>query len=143
MKRLRSLPHKLVLATEVLLVYGRVRVLLLRHGLPAVLARLRAAVEGEDATAQGATLARAIVLARATQRTLALVPWNSRCLMQSLVLTGLLARRGVRTEFLIAVKPGQSLDADADGFAAHAWIEYMGRPLLPSFPDAFQTLVRL
>jgi len=142
--RLRTLHRRLALAAEVLAVYGRARLLLKRHGLPVALARLRSSGQGAQAPADAATLRRAIELSRATQRTLAIAPWDSRCLMQSLVLTGLLARRGVHTELLIGVRPGEGMPGPReDPFAAHAWIEYLGRPLLPSYQDAFQTLARL
>jgi hypothetical protein len=76
-------------------------------------------------------------LARATQRTLRLLPGDTRCLSQSLVLTALLARRGVTTRLVIGVAPG-------DTFGAHAWVELPdGRALLPRHGDAFERLVDL
>jgi len=143
MRRFCSLPHKLALAVEVLFVYGRARALLMRHSLPVVIARLRSSGGAGRASAGAATYYRGADLARATRRTLAIMPWDSRCLMQSLVLTGLLARRGIRSELLIAVRPGEATAGGNNGFAAHAWVEYMGRPLLPSFSEVYQTLVRL
>ena len=56
--------------------------------------------------------------------------------MQSLVLTRLLARRGVDSQLAIAVRPGES-------FAAHAWVEHDGEPLLPPQAPSFEQLVLL
>ena len=73
-------------------------------------------------------------LAKATTRTLALLPADSRCLMQSLVLTGLLSRRGIGSVLVIGVKSNPD-------FQAHAWVEHNDRPLLPS--GEFGRLVEL
>jgi len=76
-------------------------------------------------------------LSRATQRTLRLLPGDTRCLAQSLVLSALLARRGVASRLVIGVAPG-------DAFGAHAWVELPGGPaLLPRHADAFERLVEL
>ena len=64
-------------------------------------------------------------LARPVRRTLDPLPWDSRCLMRSLVLLRMLARRGVVCELVIGVKPGEK-------FEAHASIEHEGHPLLPT-----------
>jgi hypothetical protein len=56
--------------------------------------------------------------------------------MQSLVLTRLLARRGIETRLVIAVRPGER-------FAAHAWIEHDEVPLLPAIAPGFEELVAL
>jgi hypothetical protein len=47
--------------------------------------------------------------------------------MQALVLSALLARRGIGSELVIGVRPGPS-------FAAHAWVELEGR-ILPAGTD--------
>jgi hypothetical protein len=67
---------------------------------------------------------------------LRLLPTDSRCLMRSLVLTRLLARRGVPSTLIIGVSA-------APEFAAHAWVELAGRPLLFSYGPAFSRLVEL
>jgi hypothetical protein len=67
---------------------------------------------------------------------LRLLPTDSRCLMRSLVLTRLLARRGVPSTLIIGVSA-------APEFAAHAWVEHAGRPLLPSYGPMFSRLVEL
>lgn len=64
-------------------------------------------------------------------RTLEAMPVDSRCLMRSLVLLRVLARRGVNGSLVIAVRPDELLK-----LAAHAWVEVDGRPLLaPAGPD--------
>lgn len=79
---------------------------------------------------------KALDLARAVQRTLKLAPLDDRCLMQSLVLTALLARRGIASTLHIAVKPG-------DEFKAHAWVEYFGSTLLPGAGEPYESLTQL
>lgn len=74
-------------------------------------------------------------LGRAVYRTLRLVPLDSRCLVQSLTLTSLLANRGIGSTLVIGVKPGEE-------FGAHAWVELAGLPLLPA-GDSFERLVDL
>ena len=74
-------------------------------------------------------------LARATRRVVPLVPGDSRCLVQSLTLAALLARRGVHGTVVIGVQPG------GDVLDAHAWVEVDGRPLLPT--NGFPRLVEL
>ena len=75
-------------------------------------------------------------LARAVRRTLRTLPADSRCLMQSLVLTRLLARRGRSASLVIGVSP-------AGTFTAHAWVEREGVPLLPTHEDEFSRLAEL
>ena len=64
-------------------------------------------------------------LGQPVRRTLDPLPWDSRCLMRSLVLLRMLARRGVVCQLVIGVRPGEK-------FEAHAWIEHDGHPLLPT-----------
>ena len=73
---------------------------------------------------------------QAIGRTLRYVPGDSRCLVRSLVLTSLLARRGIDVKFVIGVAPGPE-------FKAHAWVESDGLPLLPSLDDEHERLVEL
>ncbi len=69
-------------------------------------------------------------------RTLSALPADSRCLMSSLVLTRMLARRGIDSNLVIAVEPGER-------FGAHAWVEYDGAALLHPGDGAFEQLVTL
>jgi len=48
-------------------------------------------------------------------------PGRARCLEQSLTLQHVLRKRGIAAELCLGVQPY--------GFAAHAWVEYRGRPL--------------
>lgn len=124
-----GLRRKAALAAEIVVAYVRVRRLARRDGLPATLAALRAAAPGGDAEPDER-------LARAVRRTLRILPGDSRCLMQSLVLTALLARRGRPARLVIAV----STDGD---FAAHAWVERDGVALLPTNGTRFGRLAEL
>jgi hypothetical protein len=111
------------LTGEVLITYARVRWLLVRRDTPAVVAALRGAVvdrrRPEDACSLGRRLAHPV------RRVLDPLPWDSRCLMRSLVLLAMLARRGISTDLVIGVQPGEQ-------FKAHAWIEHGGQALLPN-----------
>jgi hypothetical protein len=77
-------------------------------------------------------------LARAVVRTLEAHPVDSRCLMRSLVLLRVLARRGVSGELVIAVRPEVS-----DTLGAHAWVEVRGEPLLAPAGSEHGRLVTL
>jgi hypothetical protein len=132
-----SLTRKLLLSLEILAIYCRVRVHLLRDEFPNALAALRdAGREAGSPPESPVTYMRAARLARAVQRTLGLVPADARCLMQSLVLTALLARRGIDTKLLIGVQPGEE-------FKSHAWVEYCGRALLPDSRGSYHVLAQL
>lgn len=124
---------KAALVAEILAAYARVRWELRRAGLERTLAALRKQPQRparEDAVALGRRLAPVVA------RTLSVLPAESRCLMRSLVLTRLLARRGVPTQLVISVRPGAR-------FAAHAWIEHDGIALLPADAPQFEHLVTL
>ena len=58
-------------------------------------------------------------------RVLGVFPTDGRCLIQSLVLTRLLAARSIRSTLVIGV----SVDG---AFAAHAWVEHDGVAVLPA-----------
>jgi len=75
-------------------------------------------------------------LSRAVTRTLALLPGDTRCLMQALVLTGLLARRGIPAKLVIGART-------TPRFFAHAWVEHAGQPVLAAGGGLFTTLVEL
>jgi hypothetical protein len=128
--------RKAALVVEILVTYCRARwwmmrrsdvrdaVSALRH------ARRPAAAPRDDPTMTGRRLGRAV------GRTLRVLPTDSRCLVQALVLTGLLARRGIEGTLVIGVTPGAR-------FEAHAWVEHGGVPLLPTGGRDFQRLVEL
>jgi hypothetical protein len=122
------------LAAEVMWTYVRVRRATRGVDLPTGLERVRAPSRRRrivDVTPDaGARLGHAVA------RTLGALPADSRCLMQSLVLSAMLARRGMATTLVIGVKPGET-------FGAHAWVELQGIPLLPPLADQFTRLVDL
>lgn len=124
------LSRKLALAAEVVAAYVRVRRELRRGTLPEALDRLRASGAARAAPDDTARLARAV------RRTLRILPTDTRCLSQSLVLTTLLAKRGLVSTVVIGVAPGAS-------FGAHAWVEHQGVPLLPPYEAEFQRLTEL
>jgi Transglutaminase-like superfamily len=126
-------PEKGRLVLEVLRAYREVRPLVRSKPLPDVLARLRAS--GPHGGAQE-NLFEAARLAKVVGRVLRPLPLESRCLTQSLVLTRLLADRGIETKLVIGVRPG-------DEFGAHAWVELAGQPLLPPGGGEFERLVDL
>jgi hypothetical protein len=69
-------------------------------------------------------------------RTLGALPADAQCLTRSLVLTSLLARRGIASSLVIGVKPEPE-------FEAHAWVESNGTPLLPPNEGEFTRLVEI
>lgn len=73
-------------------------------------------------------------LGHAVGRTLRLLPTDSRCLIQSLVLTRLLARRSIPCTLVIGVR-------NEPEFQAHAWVEHQERPVLPA--GRYQRLTEL
>ncbi len=123
----RSKAH---LAAEVYVAYCQVRWWLRRHQLGEVLRRLRglgpsdAGVANSDADDAHRVYLCGVRLGRAVVLSLRLLPTDSRCLMRSLVLTRLLARRGIESSVIIGVRPEPE-------FTAHAWVEHAGQPLLP------------
>jgi hypothetical protein len=123
---------KLFLALEIVSAYLQVR-RLRGAPLPAVLRTLRSEnpLDSEPTTVEDA-----LRLGRAVRRTLALLPADTRCLTQSLVLTKLLSRRGLASELVIGVDHGET-------FAAHAWVERDRVPLLPPLEHRFERLARL
>ena len=123
------------LIAEIVSIYARARRGLRSTTLEATVGDLRDAplqplAPGIDRVRFGRRLGRIVV------RVLEPLPTDSRCLMRSLVLAGLLARRGVDGRLVLAVR------AEED-FAAHAWVELDGRPLLEPATAPFERLVEL
>jgi hypothetical protein len=127
---------KAALAVEIAGSYAVARWSLRRRGLRSALAALRARA-GSTARPQSEhdRLAAGLRLGRAVGSTLRVLPVDSRCLMSSLVLTRMLASRGIESDLVISVRPGEK-------FAAHAWVEHGGLALLPADAPASE-LVRL
>jgi hypothetical protein len=123
------------LAVEIVAAYAQARRALRRTPIAAVVASLRA----ESSTAlppTPVTLEEAWRLGRAVTRTLALVPGDTRCLARSLVLTRLLAKRGIPAKLVIGARGGPD-------FLAHAWVEHSGDPVLSPGDGSFGRLVEL
>lgn len=114
------------LIAEISSLYALTRWSLRRNDLPATVQKLRA--RGERLAARPAPVDDPKRLVGITISVLTRVPADSRCLIRSLVVLGLLARRGVETRLVIGV----NLDA---GFTAHAWVERRGVALLS--PESF------
>lgn len=124
-ERRLTLPAKALLSVEILGAYARVRWLLHHRDLPAVVAAIEEQAPASSPTSRPSAPYRVGVrLARSSLRCLTALPADSRCLTHSLVLMALLARRGIASKLVIGVRPG-------DDFAAHAWLERDGKPLLP------------
>ena len=129
-----SAREKAVLAAEVLEAYARGRWRLQRSGLRDAVAAQRDVARRPAAA--GDTVASGRRLGRVVQRALRVVPADTRCLAQSLTLTRLLARRGIDSRLVIGVRPGER-------FAAHAWVEHDGSPLLPPGGGEYEELLTL
>lgn len=133
-----SRPRKLSLGLEILVAYARVRWWLWRRDLPQTVAALRGSGRARRSSGSDPLTDRlaGIHLGRAVRRALAFLPSDSRCLMRSLVLTSLLARRGVSSSLVIGVRSGPD-------FGAHAWVESSGSPLLPPIESDYSRLVEI
>jgi Transglutaminase-like superfamily len=109
---------------EIFASYAQARWLLVRGDLPSAVAGVRERARRLSSTPVpvGDDPRRLVSIAI---RVLERVPFDSRCLMRSLVVLGMLARRGVETRLVVGV------EVDS-GFAAHAWIEHEGVAVLPA-----------
>jgi hypothetical protein len=129
----RTLPAKLALAFEILAMYARARWALRGHDLPRAVRRLR---EEQLQPGEPLSVGECLRVSSAVSRLLDPLPLDARCLVRSVVLSALLARRSTPTSLVIAVRPGEE-------FAAHAWVERDGAPLLPTGEPEFQRLAAL
>jgi hypothetical protein len=129
---------KALLVAEILATYGRVRWWLLRQDLPSTVDAARTFSQAQPKRMEDRRREQllGLRLGRAVLRTLGVLPADSRCLVRSLVLTRVLARRGIESSFVIGV----TVEPE---FAAHAWVESDRVPLLPTSGDAYRQLVRL
>ena len=124
--RRRPVWEKVAIALEIAVVYPRVRWLLLRRGLRGAVTSLRGGLTaGPRSEADPAKQVAAQRLGDVVRRVLEPLPFDSRCLMRSLVLTAMLARRGIFASVVVGVKTEPA-------FEAHAWVESGGVALLPS-----------
>lgn len=127
-----GLRYRAALALEIAALYGRTRYLLRVRPLPAALTRLRDAGRGRPPVHPAAPFR----LAWAVERVLGRLPGDTRCLVRSVVLVGLLARRSTPATLVIGVQPG-------DRLKAHAWVELDGRALLHDGAPAYERLTEL
>ena len=126
--------RKAVLAAEVLREYVPALRTLRSNDLPAMVRAARTVSRISPPARAGQEYFVAKRLGIATLSTLRLLPSDSRCLVRSLVVLRLLARRSLDGRLVIGVRPGRD-------FLAHAWVEYEGRPILP--PGEFERLMEL
>jgi hypothetical protein len=129
-----SAGRKAQLAAEILATYIWARWLLSRRGLPAAIARLRQGSSACHPDGDARVYRIGLRLGTAVGRVLSPLPADSRCLARSLVLTALLARRGIRSALVIGVR-------GTPEFGAHAWVEYDGMPLPREDEVTFNRLV--
>ena len=131
----RTLPEKLRLGQEIVRGYVRARRALRGGDVRGALTVLRDRRLPRDEV-EPIPVDAAIRLGRAVSRAFVVLPPGSRCLMQSLVLVSMMARRGTSGTLIIGVRPGER-------FGAHAWVELDGRPLLAPGGTQFARLVEL
>jgi hypothetical protein len=118
---------KLVLVAEILVAYAVTRWRMPRGDIRDVVSASRSGLARELERPEQATRETWLLAARlasAVAKTLRILPTDSRCLVQSLVLSRLLSARGIPSTLVIGAhsKPD---------FLAHAWVEHGGYPLLP------------
>jgi hypothetical protein len=130
--------HRTRLTLEVLATYLRVRWLMRQDDARRAVSALRAHAAGVgtgSATEDDREFLAAWRLAQATGKVLTRLPADSRCLFSSLTLMCMLERRGIEQALVIAVRP--------QPFAAHAWVEVEGQPVLPEADPLFERLLEL
>jgi hypothetical protein len=131
----RRWSERVRLAAEITAAYVRTRHALGRAPIAVVVAGLRS--PGASAgRSREVSLAEARDLGDAVVRILALLPGDGRCLTRSLVLTRLLARRGIPAKLVIGART-------VPDFTAHAWVEHDGHPVLWPGDGSFGRLVEL
>lgn len=125
------------LVLEILASYREARRALRGASIGSAVQALRGSAQADAARGtENELLFEAWRLGRAVQLTLRLAPGDTRCLTRSLVLTQLLARRGIPAKLVIGARAKPS-------FSAHAWIEHAGHPVLPAGDGSFGRLVEL
>jgi hypothetical protein len=127
---------RLGLAGEIALAYVQARRRLRREPIATAVVKLRGGSRLTTAPAPVAATERATRLGRAVVRMLSLLPGDTRCLVRSLVLTRLLARRGIPARLVIGART-------TPAFLAHAWVECDGVAVLDPGDGSFARLVEL
>ncbi|MGB0094481.1 MAG: lasso peptide biosynthesis B2 protein [Solirubrobacteraceae bacterium] len=123
-----------MLAAEILIVYLRVRWLMRRQDIRSVVSTVRVSSPRRPVGVETSSLEDRLVAVRlgvAVRRTLSVLPTDSRCLVQSLVLSRLLSARAISSTLVVGARPEPRFDA-------HAWVEHEGLPVLP--PQGFDEL---
>ncbi len=123
---------KLSLVSEILPLYLRARWQMRRPDVRDIVEHLRGTPAGKPRQ----EFPLACRLGRAVARTLSLLPTDNRCLARSLVLDAMLTHRGLQSMLIIAVRAQPK-------FAAHAWVEHAGIPLLAPGSSAYQRIIEL
>ena len=134
--RPRSPMERVRLAAEIVAAYLRAHRELRRAPIQSVVATLRSETSPPPPHPEPHALEEARRLGWIVARTLRLMPGDTRCLARSLVLTRLLARRGIPAKLVIGARGGP-------GFMAHAWVECNGQPVLSPGDGSFGQLVEL
>jgi hypothetical protein len=128
--------ERLRLVVEIIAAYRQARRELRRAPIESVVAALRSESQSSQAVQAIDELHEARRLGWLVARTLKFVPGDTRCLARSLVLTRLLARRGIPAKLVIGACGGPD-------FLAHAWVEHDGQPVLSPGDESFGRLVEL
>jgi transglutaminase-like putative cysteine protease len=135
--RRRRPMERVRLAREIVAAYLQARRELRRAPIESVVATLRWEEASNPPLTPGPrALEEARRLGWTVARTLKLMPGDTRCLARSLVLTRLLAQRGIPAKLVIGAQ------ADPE-FFAHAWVECDGEPVLSPGDGSFGRLVEL
>jgi hypothetical protein len=133
--RRRSHSSRARIAFEILVAYAQSHRALRRAPISTVVAGLRSRSSNTPASIRD-PLDEACSLGWAVARMLAYFPGDTRCLVRSLVLTRLLAKRGIQAKLVIGASPSPE-------FLAHAWVEHEGHPVLDPGDESFGRLVEL
>ncbi|HWT92002.1 MAG TPA: lasso peptide biosynthesis B2 protein [Solirubrobacteraceae bacterium] len=127
--------ERIRLVIEIVVSYVQLLWLLRREDLPTMVGRAREARTVLTPPADDAAALAAVArLGRVADRVVGVLPKDGRCLITSLVVIRVLARRSLDAKVVIGVR-------NEDGFAAHAWVEYEGHPLFP--PGNYHRLVEV
>lgn len=129
------LPARVRLAAEILASYARLFWTLRRRGAHAAAARARRSTSTGGIGGIEPPVARR--LASIVERTLRPLPTDTRCLVRSLVVVEILHRRGAEVRLVIGAT------APSGPFAAHAWVELDGAPIMPSGGASFHRLLEI
>lgn len=125
------------MAGEILLAYVRARSALRRDPIAVAVADARTRRTARTPSRLVADdLGEARSLGHAVTRMLRMLPGDTRCLTQALVLTRLLAGRDIPAKLVIGSRT-------TPGFVAHAWVEYAGQPVIFAGDGLFDKLVEL